>query len=38
VPSADLVIVRLGNDGFSGIEKWDAWARELLVRVLDSIR
>lgn len=37
VPSADLVLVRLGNDGFAGIEIWDAYVRELLDRVLSAI-
>lgn len=37
VPSADLVLVRLGNDGIAGIEIWDAYTRGLLERVLDAI-
>jgi CubicO group peptidase (beta-lactamase class C family) len=37
IPSADLIVVRLGNDGFSGIEKWDAYTRGLLERILSAI-
>jgi CubicO group peptidase (beta-lactamase class C family) len=37
VPSADLVIVRLANDG-AGSENWDNYAREFLGLMLDAIK
>ena len=37
VPSADLVVVRLGNDQ-PGSERWDEYARGLLTGILDAIR
>ncbi|HMI92466.1 MAG TPA: serine hydrolase, partial [Polyangiales bacterium] len=37
VPSADLVVVRLANDG-AGSENWDAFAREFLNKMLDAIK
>jgi CubicO group peptidase (beta-lactamase class C family) len=36
VPSADLVVVRLANDG-AGSENWDAFAVEFLGKMLDAI-
>jgi CubicO group peptidase (beta-lactamase class C family) len=36
IPSADLVVVRLATDP-GGIERSDAYARELLVAILDAI-
>jgi CubicO group peptidase (beta-lactamase class C family) len=37
VPSADLVVVRLGADS-SGLEYWDSYARTMLAMVLDAIQ
>jgi CubicO group peptidase (beta-lactamase class C family) len=37
VPSADLVVVRFGND-MPGIERWDEYARGLLEGILDAIK
>jgi CubicO group peptidase (beta-lactamase class C family) len=37
IPSADLVLVRLADDGYSGIEIWDADTGGMLERVLDAI-
>ncbi len=36
LPAADLVIVRLAQDG-GGIDDWDAYAREFLGLILDSL-
>jgi CubicO group peptidase (beta-lactamase class C family) len=37
VPSADLVVVRLGEDT-GGLEHWEEYARGFLGAVLDALR
>jgi CubicO group peptidase (beta-lactamase class C family) len=37
IPSADLVLVRLADDGYSGIEIWDADVAGMVERVLDAL-
>jgi CubicO group peptidase (beta-lactamase class C family) len=37
VPSADLVAVRVAQDGFTGSENWDGYARGLLERLLAAL-